>query len=232
MPTGPVSAASAPPNRPAAPPAPLKAAVMAGMTATRFPAIDSTGPIEASIPAMARTAIWPPSPMPANHSPNALTTPATFVAMLSSGSPRGSMAPCSSRMADCILPAKLSDAASAAAPAAPATSPYLFSTPARLVIMPMALSSPRLDHKVDARFALSYPSGIFASSPSTASKTCWPVAPPVFHASNNCCVDSEKRPMLSSMRPSTSDVWNSLRKSFTLSRLYAPFSVPALSMEK
>ena len=104
---------------------------------------------------MASTAIWPPSPMPSNHSPKERTTPATLVAMLRSGCPSGSMAPCSSRMALCALPAKLSDAASAAAPAAPATSPYLFSTPARLVIMPMALSSPRLLHSSEAMFAFS-----------------------------------------------------------------------------
>ena len=162
IPTGPVSAVRAPPRTPAEPAAapvaavaPPTAAVIAGMTVRRLPATDSTGPMAASIPAMASTAIWPPSPMPSNHSPNDFTTPATLVAMLRSGCPSGSIAPCSSRMADAALPAKLSEALSAASWAAPATSPYLFSTPARLVIMPMALSSPRLDHSVEARFALS-----------------------------------------------------------------------------
>ena len=128
-PTGPERAANAPEradvaveSRPAAPPAAPSAEDMAGRTETRLPATDSTGPIAASMPAMTRTAVWPPSPMLENHSPNDLTTPATLVAMFSSGSPRGSTAPCSSRIADCILLANVSDAASEASLAAPATS--------------------------------------------------------------------------------------------------------------
>ena len=66
----------------------------------------------------------------------------------------------------------------------------------------------------------------------TASKTCCPVAPPCFQDSKSCCVDSLKRPICSSIRPSVSEVWNSLRKSFTLSSEYAPFSEPVLRMEK
>ena len=119
-----------------------KAAPIFGTVSTTVPTVDSTGPMAAAIVAIASTAVWPPSPMPANHSENDLTTPATLVAMLSSGSPSGSMEPCSSRMASCDFTAKLSEAASWACCAAPATSPKLSCTPARDSIMPMALSSP------------------------------------------------------------------------------------------
>ena len=98
--------------------------------------------------------------------------------------------------------------------------------------MLMALSSPREDHRSEASRARSVSSVMLPSSPTTASKTCWPVAPPSCHDAKRSCVDWEKLPICSSMRPSTSDVWNSLRKSFTLSNEYAPLSAPACRMEK
>ena len=45
-------------------------------------------------------------------------------------------------------------------------------------------------------------------------------------------MDWLNRPMDSSMRPSLSEVWNSFKKSLTLSSEYAPFSAPAWRMEK
>ena len=109
------------------------------------------------------------------------------------------------------LVSKLSDAAAAASSAAPPTSPKLSCTPARLSIMPMALSSPREDHRVEASAALSYSLGICVRSPSTACSTSSAVAPPCLKFSKTCWVPSENWPMDSSMRPSLSAVRNSLR---------------------
>ena len=188
-----------------------KAAPIFGTVSTTVPTVDSTGPMAAAIVAIASTAVWPPSPMPANHSENDLTTPATLVAMLSSGSPSGSMEPCSSRMASCDFTAKLSEAASWACCAAPATSPKLSCTPARDSIMPMALSSPSEDHRVEASAALSYSFGICVRSPSTACSMSSAVALPFLKFSKTSCVPSLNEPMDSSMRPSDSAVRNSLR---------------------
>ena len=77
--------------------------------------------------------------------------------------------------------------------------------------MPMALSSPSEDHRVEASAALSYSLGICVRSPSTACSMSSAVALPFLKFSNTSCVPSLNEPMDSSMRPSASAVKNSLR---------------------
>ena len=77
--------------------------------------------------------------------------------------------------------------------------------------MLIALSSPSEDQSSEAICAFLYSSGMSLSSPTTASSTSCAVAPPDLKESKTSLVPWEKPPMASSMRPSVSDVRNSLR---------------------
>ena len=160
---------------------------------------------------MATMAVCACGSSPPSQEANAPATSVMGPMRFSSTSPSGAMAPCSSRTALMALVLKLSLAASAACSAAPPTSPKLSCTPASDSIMPMALSSPREDHRVEASAALSYSLGIWEMSVRTAFSTSSAVAPPALKFSNTCWVPSENEPMDSSMRPSESAVRNSLR---------------------
>ena len=192
-------------------PAALNASPICLTLPTRLPMPIMAGPMAAAMPRMATTAVCACGSMSPSHDAKAPATSVTGPMRLSSTPPSGSMAPCRSRTAVMALVLKLSLASSAACCAAPPTSPKLSCTPARDSIMPMALSSPREDHSVEASAALSYSLGIWVMSPRTAFSTSSAVAPPLLKLSKTCWVPSENWPMDFSMRPSDRAVRNSLR---------------------
>ena len=134
-------------------------------------------------------------------------------------SAKGWKASCNSRSALFARDPKFSDIASAAPDAAPATSAKLSFTPPSASIIPIALSSPSDDHRVEAMAARSVSLVIVCMSPMTALSTSCAVAFPSRNELKTSWVPLENCPMPSSMRPSDSDVRNSFRKSPTLSRL-------------
>lgn len=127
---------------------------------------------------MPKTAFWAAGSSPLNQSATPFAMSATPFSASTPFSAKGWKASCNSRSALFARDPKFSDIASAAPDAAPATSAKLSFTPPSASIIPIALSSPSDDHRVEAMAARSVSLVIVCMSPMTALSTSCAVAFP------------------------------------------------------